>query len=187
MQRIVLRNWRESDLPSYACMNADPEVMRYFPRELTREESAASLSRLRALIDQRGWGLWVVEVDDEFAGFTGLAIPGFEAPFMPAVEIGWRLRREFWGRNIAFEAAKQAMQYGFGTLNLAELVSFTAIENLRSRRLMERLGFVHEAGNDFEHPAIPEGHRVRPHVFYRKRNPCCAVGEGVKPSTLVEH
>src|SRR5260221_14784615 len=104
MERIVLRNWQDSDLPGYAFMNADPEVMRYFPRPLSREESGASLNRQRTLIDQRGWGLWVVEVDGAFAGFAGLAVPNFEAPFLPAVEIGWRFRREFWGRNIAYQA-----------------------------------------------------------------------------------
>jgi RimJ/RimL family protein N-acetyltransferase len=113
----------------------------------------------------------VVEVDGEFAGFTGLAVPSFQAPFTPCVEVGWRFRCEFWGRGIAYHAACQAISYGFGVLKLPELVSFTAAVNTRSRRLMERLSFIHDPANDFDHPAIPEGHVLRRHVFYRKAAP----------------
>lgn len=148
-------------------MNRDPEVMRYFPSLLTREQSEASLVRQRDLIDQRGWGLWALDVHGAFAGFVGLAIPNFEAAFMPCVEVGWRLRREYWGRGIAYRAALQALEYGFTVLKLNELVSFTAAVNVRSRRLMERLGFVHDALGDFNHPAIYEGHELCRHVLYR--------------------
>jgi RimJ/RimL family protein N-acetyltransferase len=169
MERISLRQWQDSDLDPYGEMNSDPEVMRYFPKLLDRAESTASLTRLRNLIDKRGWGLWAVEVDGEFAGFTGLAVPTFEARFMPCVEIGWRLLRKYWGRGIAFRAAQQALDYGFGVLKLTEIVSFTATANLRSRRLMERLGFTHDSSNDFDHPSIAAGHELRPHVLYRKQ------------------
>jgi len=169
MEQITLRQWRDFDLEPYAAMNADPEVMRYFPSRLTCEQSAASLARQRAFIEQRGWGLWALDVDGTFAGFTGLAIPNFEAPFMPCVEVAWRLRREYWGQGIAYRGALQALDYGFKTMKLAEIVSFTAAVNARSRRLMERLGFVHDVANDFEHPAIPEGHELRRHVLYRKK------------------
>ncbi len=167
MEQISLRQWLDSDAEPYASMNADPEVMRYFPARLSRAESDASLKRQRALIAERGWGLWVVEVNGAFAGFTGLAIPRFAAPFMPCVEASWRLRPEYWGRGIAYRAALQALEYGFNSLRLPEIVSFTATVNLPSRRLMERLGFVHDAANDFDHPAIPEAHALRRHVFYR--------------------
>jgi RimJ/RimL family protein N-acetyltransferase len=169
MELITLRQWRDTDLDPYAAMNADPEVMRYFPSRLSREQSEASLKRQRSWIDQRGWGLWVLAVDDTFAGFVGLSVPGFEASFMPCVEVGWRLRREFWGRGIAYRGALQALAYGFTRLKLAEILSFTAAVNAPSRRLMERLGFFHDAASDFEHPAIPEGHELRPHVLYRKK------------------
>jgi RimJ/RimL family protein N-acetyltransferase len=103
-----------------------------------------------------------------FAGFTGLAVPRFEAAFTPCVEAGWRLRREFWGRGIAFRAALQALEFGFSTLGLPEVVSFTAALNVRSRRLMERLGFTRDPSDDFDHPAVPDGHKLRRHVLYRK-------------------
>jgi RimJ/RimL family protein N-acetyltransferase len=167
--KVTLRQWRDSDLRPYAAMNADPEVMRYFPSLLSREESKASLERQRGLIEERGWGLWVVEVDGEFAGFTGLATPNFEAFFMPCVEIGWRLRREYWGRGVAYQAAVHALEYGFAKLKLKEIVSFTAYVNDRSRTLMERLEFVHDLGSDFDHPSIPEGNELRRHVLYRKK------------------
>jgi RimJ/RimL family protein N-acetyltransferase len=167
MDQISLRQWRDSDLEPYSAMNRDPEVMRYFPALLTCEQSAASLVRQRDLIAERGWGLWALDVDGAFAGFVGLAVPTFAAPFMPCVEIGWRLRREYWGRGIAYRGALQAVEYGFTVLKLQELVSFTAAANVRSRRLMGRLGFVHDAASDFDHPSIREGHELCRHVLYR--------------------
>jgi RimJ/RimL family protein N-acetyltransferase len=158
MEQITLRQWRDSDLEPYVAMNADPEVMRYFPSLWTHEKSEASLIRQRTLIEQRGWGFWVLDVDGTFAGLVGLAIPNFEASFMPCVEVGWRLRREYWGRGIAYRGALQALDYGFRIL-----------VNVRSWRLMERLAFVHDAANDFDHPSIAEGHELRRHVFYRRK------------------
>src|SRR5436305_15909 len=105
MEQITLRQWRDSDLEAYVAMNADPEVMRYFPALLSREQTEASLVRQRALIEERGWGLWALDVDGAFAGFVGLAVPSFAAPFMPCVEVGWRLRREYWGRGVAYQGA----------------------------------------------------------------------------------
>jgi RimJ/RimL family protein N-acetyltransferase len=169
MKSIQLRSWRPSDLDPYAAMNADEEVMRYFPALMTRDESEASMKRAQQHIDEHGWGIWVVDVDGEFAGFTGLKIPGFEASFTPCVEIGWRLAQKFWGQGIAFEAAQSALVFGFNGLGLLEIVSITAVGNTRSRHLMERLGFVRDPDGDFDHPRIPEGHPLRRHVLYRKR------------------
>ena len=167
MEKLILRQWQDSDLAPYSAMNADREVMRYFPTLLSPAQSAASLERLRCGIAERGWGLWAVEVDGVFAGFTGLNVPSFSAHFTPCTEIGWRFRKEFWGRGLACRAARVALKFGFTTLRLPEIVSFTARTNLRSRKLMERLGFQHDAVGDFEHPAILEGHPLRPHVLYR--------------------
>lgn len=168
MEQVTLRQWRDSDLTPYTAMNRDPEVMRYFPSLGSHEESRESMERQRSLIAQRGWGLWAVDVNGEFAGFTGLAVPGFDAPFMPCVEIDWRLQRQYWGRGIGYRAAREAIACGFDTLHLPELVSFTAVINDRSRRLMERLRFVHRPSEDFDHPSLPAGHELRRHVFYRR-------------------
>ena len=167
---ITLRQWKDEDLEPYAVMNADAKVMEYFPKPLSVEESKESLIRLRAGIDKRGWGLWAVEVDGSFAGFTGLAEPTFTAHFTPCVEIGWRFRRDFWGRGIAYAAALAAESFAFQNLKLPELVSFTASINARSRRLMERLGFSRSESDDFAHPSLPEDSPLRPHVLYRKPN-----------------
>jgi RimJ/RimL family protein N-acetyltransferase len=169
MEHVLLRQWLDCDLDPYAAMNADPEVMRYFPALLTKTEAAASMQRLRKAIDERGWGFWAVEVDGVLAGLTGLSIPNFTAHFTPCVEIGWRFRREFWGRGIAYRAARDALKFGFESLKLPEIVAFTAAINARSRRLMERLMFERDLTCDFEHPSIPEAHVLRPHVLYRGR------------------
>jgi RimJ/RimL family protein N-acetyltransferase len=170
-ERVSLRQWRDSDLGGYAEMNADAEVMRHFPRALTRAESKMYMDRCRALVDERGWGLWAVDVDGVFAGFTGLSRPRFTSHFTPCVEIGWRLRRQYWGRGIAHKAALAAESHAFLVLRLAELVSFTAVENLRSRRLMERLDFHRKEGEDFMHPLLPLDSPLLWHVLYWKENP----------------
>jgi RimJ/RimL family protein N-acetyltransferase len=174
MEQVLLRQWLDSDLEPYAAMNADGEVMRYFPATLSRAESAASMDRLRRTVEQRGWGLWAVQVNGAFAGFTGLDVPRFESPFTPCVEIGWRFRREFWGRSLAFQAARQALNFGSESLGLREIVAFTAADNTRSRRLMERLGFVRDGQGDFLHPALPDGHPLRLHVLYRLARPAAS-------------
>ena len=169
MKRVELREWRSSDLEPYAAMNQDEAVMRYFPALMTPEESEASMKRAQASIEEQGWGMWVVDVDGEFAGFTGLKTPSFDGHFMPCIEIGWRLRQKFWGQGIADRAAQQALDFGFDKLRLDEIVAFTAEPNLPSRRLMERLQFVRDPADDFDHPNIPPGHPLRRHVLYRKK------------------
>ncbi|HEY1787974.1 MAG TPA: GNAT family N-acetyltransferase, partial [Verrucomicrobiae bacterium] len=141
MEQLILRQWKDSDLEAFADMNADQEVMRHFPSLLTRAQSESDMNILRRQIDERGWGLWAVEVDGAFAGFTGLSIPRFTAHFTPCTEVGWRFRREYWGRSLAYRAACDALAYGFDTLKLTEIVSFTASTNIRSQKLMQRLSF----------------------------------------------
>jgi len=165
---ILLRQWTDADLTPFAEMNADPEVMRYFPRIQTWEESKESMQRQRTLLDQRGWGWWVVEVEGKFAGFTGLAVPRFSAPFTPCIEIGWRFRREYWGRSIAFAAARAAEAYAFKELKLPEMLTFTAAINSPSRRLMERLGYQRNPAEDFLHPSLAQDCLICLHVLYRK-------------------
>lgn len=167
--RLVLRDWRDEDLAPFAALNGDPEVMEQMPSALSREESDALAARIRDGIRARGFGLWAVEVvgGAPFVGFVGLSIPSFVAPFTPCVEIGWRLARAHWGRGYAREGARAALDAAFGPLALEEVVSFTAETNARSRRVMEALGMTRDPREDFEHPALPEGHRLRRHVLYR--------------------
>ena len=169
MNAVLLRQWRDSDFGPFFEMNTDPEVMRYFPAAMTAKEARDSFERVRKGIEERGWGVWAVDVDGAFAGMAGLSTPRFDAPFMPCTEILWRLRREFWGRGVARAAAEQALDYGFAGLGLSEIVAFTAAVNLRSIRLMERLDFKRDMGGDFDHPALPPGHWLRGHVLYRRR------------------
>jgi len=169
--RMILRRWRDEDLEPYAALNADPRVMEYFPSTLSREQSDEHAAQIRAAMDEHGFGLWAVEVPgvSSFIGFVGLSIPRFEAPFMPCVEIGWRIAHEQWDRGYATEGARAALDVAFGELALPEVVSFTSITNDRSRRVMERVGMQRNEGEDFDHPQLPEGHPLRRHVLYRIR------------------
>jgi RimJ/RimL family protein N-acetyltransferase len=164
--RLLLRGWRDADLDPFAALNADPAVMEFLPGPLTREQAASMIARMQSAIDQRGWGLWAVDVGGRCIGFTGIAFPRFEAHFTPCVEIGWRLARSAWGHGYATEAARLALDYGFEVLGLPEIVAFTAVANLRSRQVMERLGMRHRPEDDFDHPNLP-GHPLQRHVLYR--------------------
>jgi RimJ/RimL family protein N-acetyltransferase len=177
--RLLLRRWRAEDREPFAALNADPEVMRHFPALLDRAQSDALAARAEAQITEKGWGLWAVEVAEAgdgapsalsapFAGFIGLSVPSFEAHFTPAVEVGWRLARRFWGRGYATEGARAALAFAFDALRLTEVVSFTAVGNERSRRVMERLGMTRDPEEDFEHPRLP-GSPIERHVLYRLR------------------
>src|SRR5438445_7705517 len=156
--RLRLRRWRPADGAPFAALNADPRVMEHFPATLSREESDARAARIEAHFEQHGFGLWAVEIPNvtRFAGFIGLSVPRFEARFTPCVEIGWRLAAEHWGRGYATEGAHAALAFGFDTLGLDEIVSFTTAGNLPSRRVMKRLGMRHDPADDFDHPALPD-------------------------------
>jgi RimJ/RimL family protein N-acetyltransferase len=169
--RLRLRKWCEQDLAPFASMNADPRVMEFFPKTLTRAESDAFAERIRAQLNHHAFGLWAVEIVQQarFIGFVGMAEPTFKEHFTPCVEIGWRLDHEYWGQGFALEAAQTVMKYAFEELDLSELVSFTAAINLPSQKLMKRLGFASDSSEDFEHPSLAEGHPLRKHVLYRLR------------------
>ena len=168
-ERLVLRRWRPSDREPFARLNADREVMRYLLAPLSRAESDAFVERIEAHFDQRGFGLWAVEAvgTAPFVGYVGLAYHDFPAHFTPAVEIGWRLDRPYWGHGYATEAARAALADGFERIGLREIVSFTIPANLPSIRVMERLGMTRDPRDDFDHPNVPEGHPYRRHVLYR--------------------
>ena len=171
-ERVLLRGWRPDDLEPFAELNADPRVMEHFPKPLTREESDAFVrERILPQFSARGFGLWAVEVPGEapFIGFVGLMEQTFAAPFTPCVEVGWRLAQPHWGRGYATEAARLALAHGFDAAGLEEIVSFTAVGNRPSIAVMERLGMRYDG--EFDHPRLPEGHRLRRHVLYRLARP----------------
>ena len=168
-ERLLLRRWRESDRAPFAALNADPEVMRYFRGSLDRAGSDAFVDRIEKGFDELGYGLWAAEVRarNEFIGFVGLARQTYEAPFTPAVEVGWRLARTAWGHGYATEAARVALDFGFTAVGLGEIVSVTTRRNERSQAVMARLGMTRDPADDFDYPLYPEGHPLRPSVLYR--------------------
>jgi RimJ/RimL family protein N-acetyltransferase len=167
--RVCLRRWRDEDREAFAAMNSDPRVMEFFAGPLSRVESDAMIDRIEKHFGEHGFGLWAIEVPGvaPFIGFAGLTWARFSAPFTPCVEAGWRLAFEHWGQGYATEAARLALGYGFATLALPEVVSFTSATNLRSRAVMERLGMRRDPAEDFDYPSFPEGHPLRAHVLYR--------------------
>ena len=168
-ERLILRPWQDRDAAPFAALNADPRVAEFLPKVLTRAESNAQMARIRAHFAERGFGLWAVEARDtgKFVGSIGLSCPRFTTHFTPCVEVGWRVASSHWGKGYATEAAAASVAYGFETLGLAEIVSFTAVINHRSRRVMERIGMTHDAADDFDHPLLAPDDRLNRHVLYR--------------------
>ena len=168
-ERLRLRAWSDDDREPFAELNADPEVMRHMSRRLDRAGSDAMIDRILEGWAAKGFGLWAVErrSDGRFIGFAGLSVPEFDAPFMPAVEVGWRLAREAWGYGLATEGGRASLRYGFEDTGLEEIVSLTTVSNERSRRVMERLGMTRDADDDFDHPRLPPHDPLRRRVLYR--------------------
>lgn len=169
--RLILREWRDDDREPFAALNADPQVMAYFPKRLSRAESDAVVARIRRHFETYGYGAWAVEVKNgpSFIGLVGLLHADPALPFSPAVEIAWRLAAAAWGQGYASEAAERCLAYGFNDLRVQEIVAFTVPANQRSRRVMERIGMRRDPSGDFDHPALAPGHPLRRHVLYRKR------------------
>ena len=168
-ERLILRQWNEADREPFARMGADPRVMEFLGETLSREQSDEMADRIDAHFRRCGFGLWATELAEsgEFIGFIGLAVPTFDAAFTPCVEIGWRLAAEYWNAGLATEGARESVRYAFEELGLPELVSFTAIRNERSRRVMAKLGMTHDATENFDHPRLSAGDPLRRHVLYR--------------------
>jgi RimJ/RimL family protein N-acetyltransferase len=168
-ERLLLRRWRDDDREPFARMNADPVVMEHFAAALTRAQSDAFIKVIEADFDRHGFGLWAIEIigGAPFIGFVGLNVPRFDAHFTPAVEVGWRLDRDHWGRGYATEGARSALEAGFVDAGLEQIVSFTSTGNVRSQRVMERIGMHRDPGGDFDHPNLPMSHRLARHVLYR--------------------
>ncbi|PRY61334.1 RimJ/RimL family protein N-acetyltransferase [Knoellia remsis] len=165
-ERLRLRRWRDSDLEPYAAMNADPEVMRYFPAPLTRAESDAMVGRLEAGFDEHGYGLWAVERRDcgAFVGFTGLGTLPAGSPCPGGVEVGWRLARSAWGVGFATEAARASLADGIRRIGMPEVWSWSVASNIASIAVMRRLGMTHRW--DGPNPKVPLGHPLSDTVGY---------------------
>jgi RimJ/RimL family protein N-acetyltransferase len=167
--RLLLRQWKDSDLEAWATMNADAEVRRHFPSVLTRELADAEATRIRNNITQRGWGMWAVEVPsvDAFIGFVGLNAPAFAAPWQPAVEIGWRLKRDAWGHGYATEAAAASLNFAFLHLALPQVVALSVTTNQPSHAVMTRIGMTPWQGMEFDHPRVPADWPLKQHIVHR--------------------
>lgn len=166
--RLVLRPWRAEDRPPFAALNADPQVMEWFPSTMTREESDAFADQIERRFQDHGWGLWAVEVPGvaPFIGFVGLH-PADTTLGYPSVEIGWRLATAFWGHGYAPEGALAVLGFGFERLQLEEIVSFTSVGNAKSRRVMAKIGMTHRAADDFDHPRLAATSPQSRHALYR--------------------
>ena len=170
-ERLVLRRWRQSDREPFSRLNADPRAMEFMPGVLSRAESNRLADRIEAHFLEYGFGLCAVELRQNhcFLGFIGLSVPGFQAEVTPCVEIGWRLSPAHWGQGLATEGSREMVRYAFDVVGLDALVSFTVPGNLKSRRVMEKLGMTRDPDEDFDHPLLPEGNPLRRHVLYRLR------------------
>ncbi len=168
--RLILRRWQSCDVEPFVSLNADARVMEYFPAPLSRAETEAMIETLEERIERDGFGFWAAELKEPraFIGFIGLNVPAYPLPFSPCVEIGWRLAFDYWGKGYAKEGASAALVFGFQTLRLDEIVSFTTVNNLRSRRVMEGIGMTYDEQGDFDHPKLHDQHPLRRHVLYRK-------------------
>ncbi|WP_077343696.1 GNAT family N-acetyltransferase [Pseudocolwellia agarivorans] len=167
-ERLQLRQWTSNDLEPFFAMSSDPQVMKFFPKTLNRNESDAIAKKCESLIAQNGWGVWAVEhiVSKEFIGIVGLFSSSSKLPFSPCVEILWRLARPQWGRGYATEAALAALKVGFEELELQEIVSFAVQNNYSSLAVMERINMLN-TGVTFEHPDVPDDSRFKEHCLFK--------------------
>jgi len=170
-QRLLLRRWRQDDIPVFTELSAEPAVIEFLPGAMTTAQVEAFIRSHNAMCDRHRTCYFAAEVKEtgELAGFIGLKYQDFDQPFAPCFELGWRLASRYWGKGYATEGARAAMQHGFDVLGLEEIVSFTVPENTRSRNVMERLGMHRDEAGDFAHPALPADHRLSQHVLYRIR------------------
>lgn len=172
-ERLILRGWRDADVAPFYAMGNDPEVMRYLGPPMSRADAQEAGERQNALIAIHGYCFWAIgrKQDGEFLGFCGLK-PGPEGtPIHNKIEIGWRLRRDAWGAGYAKEAAVASLAWGWANIDAPEILAMTNIDNTRSWGLMERLGMTRDHAADFDHPAVPVGNPLRPHIIYRIARP----------------
>ena len=165
-QRIVFRKWTDRDIDDFSAMNLDPEVMQFYPSLLSREQTEVSMGAIKNQFEKMGYGLYVVEhrSTNQFMGYIGFSTPSFESFFTPCTEIGWRLKRNYWGQGLASEGGAACLAFGFSNLGLQKVFSFTAAVNFRSERVMNKIGMTKTG--EFEHPKLPSDHWLRRHVLY---------------------
>ena len=167
--RLLIRQWRDEDLDPFFYLNSNPEVMRYFPKLLSRKESDSFAHKVSAQIDKNGYSFWAIEWKgrSEFVGTMGINDVNFKAHFTPAIEIGWRLDNKFWRKGLGFEGAKAILDYAFNSLMIKEVVSFTSSINKSSIGLMEKIGMKRDTRGDFDHPNVEASNPLRSHILYR--------------------
>lgn len=172
-ERLILREWRTTDLEPFAQMGQDPQVMEFFPNLLTYEESAALITRIQDKFSKYGFCFFATELKStgEFIGFIGLSVPNFEAHFTPCVEIGWRLSSQHCGLGYATEGARKCLEVGFDKFNLKEIISMAVKDNWNSRNVMQKIGMQQDLNGSFIHPNLPNNHPLAEHVLYRIQAP----------------
>ncbi|MEP7236136.1 MAG: GNAT family N-acetyltransferase [Ignavibacteriota bacterium] len=175
-KRLLLRQWKDSDIESFVAMGQNEKVMKYFPSLIGADQSKEWVSGHREAISENGWGLWAAEElqENNFIGFIGIHRVPYELPFRtiehPPLEIGWRLRPEFWNRGLATEGAIACLQFGLVELGSAEIISFTSILNIPSIRVMQKIGMKRDENNDFDHPRVEKDHSLCRHLLYRTKS-----------------
>lgn len=165
-ERLGFRKFNNSDIDSFLELNADPEVMRYFPSTLDRDQTQNLMNVINKHIDEHGFGFFAVDYlsDKKMIGFIGLKKVDFEADFIPAVEIGWRLNKKYWNKGLATEGAKRCLEFAFSDLGLKKIYSFTPLINQPSERVMQKIGM--KKINEFDHPKVETGHSLERHCLY---------------------
>lgn len=169
-ERLGFRKFRDSDLEPFFKMNADSEVMKFFPSTLDTEETQSLIMRINAHIDENGFGFFAIDLlsENRFIGFIGLKRTNFKADFTPCIEIGWRLDKEFWNKGLATEGATRCLEFAFLNLKLNEVYSFTSLLNKPSERIMQKIGMAKIS--EFDHPLVEKGSRLKKHCLYKIKN-----------------
>lgn len=170
-KRLILREWKDSDIPLFALMGKDPRVMEFFPSLWSEEKTKDAVAHFRKHFSENGFGFFAVELkeNNQFIGFVGIAKVEWEAHFTPAVEIGWRLASQHFNKGYATEAAREVLRFAFEELHLQEVVAFTVCDNLPSQNVMKKIGMTRDLKGDFLHPKLPKDHKFARHVLYRAK------------------
>jgi len=172
-ERLILRTWKDKDSEEYYCINQDPKVIELLLGSLTMQEVADFMHTMNEQFAKLGFTLFAAEEKStgKLIGFIGLNPPKWDSHFTPCVEIGWRLGSQYWNQGYATEGAEAVLEYGFNKCGLTEIVSFTVPENIRSIRVMEKIGMKRDLSGDFAHPKLASDHKLSKHVLYRIKRP----------------